>query len=109
MQDASLTYQQFKNCRDNLSSWLEHLPRNQVRPSDGPSQIDYKLQAQKVSEGAGLRGPAESWSPCGLRLPYRLRPVHVRLLVAMDQNCSKRPQTETRHLQYPIPHLQRFT
>ncbi|XP_023366841.1 envoplakin isoform X2 [Otolemur garnettii] len=47
VQDACLTYQQFKNCRDNLSSWLEHLPRNQVRPSDGPSQITYKLQAEK--------------------------------------------------------------
>ncbi|KAM5273343.1 envoplakin [Ctenodactylus gundi] len=47
LQDASLTYQQFKNSRDNLSSWLEHLPRNPVRPNDGPSQIDYKLQAQK--------------------------------------------------------------
>ncbi|XP_057571321.1 envoplakin [Hippopotamus amphibius kiboko] len=47
VQDASLTYQQFKNCRDNLNSWLEHLPHNQVRPSDGPSQITYKLQAQK--------------------------------------------------------------
>lgn len=47
LQDAGLTYQQFKNCRDNLSSWLEHLPHNQVRPSDGPSQVTYKLQAQK--------------------------------------------------------------
>ncbi|XP_045381676.1 envoplakin [Lemur catta] len=47
LQDVGLTYQQFKNCRDNLSSWLEHLPRNQVRPSDGPSQIAYKLQAEK--------------------------------------------------------------
>ncbi|XP_028376591.1 envoplakin [Phyllostomus discolor] len=47
LQDAGLTYQQFKNCRDNLSSWLEHLPPNQLRPSDGPSQIAYKLQAQK--------------------------------------------------------------
>ncbi|XP_008047042.1 envoplakin isoform X2 [Carlito syrichta] len=47
VQDAGLTFQQFKNCRDNLSSWLEHLPHNQVRPSDGPSQIAYKLQAQK--------------------------------------------------------------
>jgi envoplakin len=53
VQDASLTYQQFKNCRDNLSSWLEQLPQNQVRPSDGPSQIAYKLQAQKV-RGLGL-------------------------------------------------------
>uniref|UniRef100_A0A8D2DY34 Envoplakin n=1 Tax=Sciurus vulgaris TaxID=55149 RepID=A0A8D2DY34_SCIVU len=47
LQDASLTYQQFKNCRDNLSSWLDHLPHNQVWPSDGPSKITYKLQAQK--------------------------------------------------------------
>nr|XP_021536408.1 envoplakin [Neomonachus schauinslandi] len=47
LQDVGLTYQQFKNCTDNLSFWLEHLPRNQVRPSDGPSQIAYKLQAQK--------------------------------------------------------------
>ncbi|XP_020771227.2 envoplakin isoform X1 [Odocoileus virginianus] len=47
VQDASLTYQQFKNCTDNLNAWLEHLPHNQVRPSDGPSQIAYKLQAQK--------------------------------------------------------------
>ncbi|XP_023067533.1 envoplakin isoform X1 [Piliocolobus tephrosceles] len=47
VQDAALTYQQFKNCKDNLSSWLEHLPHSQVRPSDGPSQIAYKLQAQK--------------------------------------------------------------
>ncbi|XP_027626614.1 envoplakin [Tupaia chinensis] len=47
VQDAGLSYQQFKNCRDNLSSWLEHLPHSQVRPSDGPSQVAYKLQAQK--------------------------------------------------------------
>lgn len=51
LQDVGLTYQQFKNCRDNLSFWLEHLPRNQVRPSDGPSQLAYKLQAQKVRLG----------------------------------------------------------
>ncbi|XP_028608725.1 envoplakin isoform X2 [Grammomys surdaster] len=47
LQDASLTYQQLKNGRDNLSSWLEQLPHHQVQPSDGPSQIAYKLQAQK--------------------------------------------------------------
>ncbi|XP_061248756.1 envoplakin [Bos javanicus] len=47
MQDAGLTYQQFKNCTDNLNTWLERLPHNKVRPSDGPSQIAYKLQAQK--------------------------------------------------------------
>lgn len=48
VQDAGLTYQRFKNCRDNLNSWLEHLPRNEMRPRDGPSQIAYKLQVQKV-------------------------------------------------------------
>ncbi|KAL6046941.1 hypothetical protein STEG23_019981 [Scotinomys teguina] len=47
LQDARLTYQQFTNVRDNLSSWLEQLPHNQVQPSDGPSQIAYKLKAQK--------------------------------------------------------------
>ncbi|KAL1779698.1 envoplakin isoform X1 [Sigmodon hispidus] len=47
LQDARLTYQQFTNVRDNLSSWLEQLPHNQVQPSDGPSQLAYKLQAQK--------------------------------------------------------------
>lgn len=48
LQDVGLTYQQFKNYLDNLSFWLENLPRNEVRPSDGPSQLAYKLQAQKV-------------------------------------------------------------
>ncbi|XP_061031343.1 envoplakin [Eubalaena glacialis] len=47
VQDADLTYQQFKNCRDSLNSWLEHLPHNEVRPRDGPNQIAYKLQVQK--------------------------------------------------------------
>uniref|UniRef100_A0A8C0JXD3 Envoplakin n=1 Tax=Canis lupus dingo TaxID=286419 RepID=A0A8C0JXD3_CANLU len=47
LQDVGLTYQQFKNYLDNLSFWLENLPRNEVRPSDGPSQLAYKLQAQK--------------------------------------------------------------
>lgn len=63
MQDAGLAYQQFRNCSDNLSSWLEHLPRNQVRPSDGPSQIAYKLQAQKV-RGWGCRQPGGRSGPC---------------------------------------------
>lgn len=52
LQDARLSYQQFTNVRDNLSSWLEQLPHNQVQPSDGPSQIAYKLEAQKVRAGA---------------------------------------------------------
>ncbi|XP_036613061.1 envoplakin [Trichosurus vulpecula] len=46
-QDASLIYQQFKNYSENLRSWIEHLPRNELGPTDGPSQINYKLQAQK--------------------------------------------------------------
>lgn len=52
LQDANLTHQQLKNSRDNLSSWLEQLPHHQVQPSDGPGQIAYKLQAQKVRAGA---------------------------------------------------------
>jgi envoplakin len=55
VQDASLTYQQLRNSRDNLSSWLEQLPHHRVQPSDGPSQISYKLQAQKVRRW-GCRG-----------------------------------------------------
>ncbi|XP_028912729.1 envoplakin isoform X2 [Ornithorhynchus anatinus] len=47
IQDASLTYQQFKNSNENLTSWLAHLPCNSARPNDGPSQVNYKLQAQK--------------------------------------------------------------
>lgn len=68
LQDASLTYQQFKNGRDNLSSWLEQLPHHRVQPSDGPSQIAYKLQAQKVRScvcevGLGL-GETGKWGRC---------------------------------------------
>ncbi|CAH6776446.1 envoplakin [Phodopus roborovskii] len=47
LQDARLTYQQLVNVRDNLNSWLQQLPPQRVQPSDGPSQIAYKLQAQK--------------------------------------------------------------
>uniref|UniRef100_A0A5F8GW96 Envoplakin n=1 Tax=Monodelphis domestica TaxID=13616 RepID=A0A5F8GW96_MONDO len=47
VQDVSLIYQQFKNSSENLRSWMEHLPRNELGPTDGPSQINYKLQAQK--------------------------------------------------------------
>lgn len=56
LQDASLTHQQLKNSRDNLSSWLEQLPHHRVQPSDGPSQIAYKLQAQKVRGWGHGRG-----------------------------------------------------
>lgn len=28
--------------------WMNNLPKNQVKTTDGPSQINYKLQAQKV-------------------------------------------------------------
>ena len=52
LQDAILIHQQLRNSRDNLSSWLEQLPHHQVQPSDGPGQIAYKLQAQKVRPGA---------------------------------------------------------
>lgn len=74
LQDIGLTYQQFKNCRDNLSFWLEHLPRAQVRPGEGPSQIAYKLQAQKVRSWGclgghlgGARGPLVASVLRGLR------------------------------------------
>lgn len=83
LQDAGLTYQQFKNCRDNLSSWLEHLPRNQLRPSDGPSQIAYKLQAQKV-RGWGGRPHPLPWQP----LPQGEQPG---CLWPPSGQCSKRP------------------
>lgn len=78
LQDASLTYQQFKNCRNNLSSWLEHVPSNQVRPSDGPSQISYKLQEQKV-RGWGCWQPGGRSGPCPELGPQvRLTTVHRR-------------------------------
>ncbi|XP_075438913.1 LOW QUALITY PROTEIN: envoplakin, partial [Ascaphus truei] len=47
LRDASLPYQQLKSSSDSLDTWLNGLPRNQVKPSDGPSQINYKLQSQK--------------------------------------------------------------
>ncbi|XP_051851000.1 envoplakin [Antechinus flavipes] len=47
VQDASLLHQQLRNCGENLRSWMEHLPRHELGPSDGPSQVTYKLQAQK--------------------------------------------------------------
>nr|XP_033817796.1 envoplakin [Geotrypetes seraphini]XP_033817797.1 envoplakin [Geotrypetes seraphini]XP_033817798.1 envoplakin [Geotrypetes seraphini]XP_033817799.1 envoplakin [Geotrypetes seraphini]XP_033817800.1 envoplakin [Geotrypetes seraphini] len=47
LRDTNLTYQQFRSADDNMSSWLNNLPRNQVKSTDGPSQINYKLQSQK--------------------------------------------------------------
>lgn len=75
VQDAGLTYQQFKNCRDNLSSWLEHLPPNQVQPSDGPSQIAYKLQAQKVRGPGGRTDPCPELGPQPHPPPWQPRPL----------------------------------
>uniref|UniRef100_A0A8C5RCG8 Envoplakin n=1 Tax=Leptobrachium leishanense TaxID=445787 RepID=A0A8C5RCG8_9ANUR len=49
LRDANLPYQQYKSSSDNLDSWLRNLPRNQVNSSDSPSQVNYKLQSQKVS------------------------------------------------------------
>lgn len=94
LQDAGLTYQQFKNCRDNLSSWLEHLPPNQLRPSDGPSQIAYKLQAQQVRRGWGCRRPrgrsGHTRFPGSPALPQGGPPA--RLWPPSGQ-CSKRPHS----------------
>nr|XP_020660739.1 envoplakin [Pogona vitticeps] len=52
LRNTSLTYQQFQNANENLMFWLNNLPKYQVKTTDGPSQINYKLQAQKkeVSE-----------------------------------------------------------
>ncbi|XP_068119174.1 envoplakin [Hyperolius riggenbachi] len=47
LRDLNLPYQQFKSSSDNLDSWLKGLPRNQITASDGPSQVNYKLQSQK--------------------------------------------------------------
>uniref|UniRef100_A0A8D2LLQ9 SH3 domain-containing protein n=1 Tax=Varanus komodoensis TaxID=61221 RepID=A0A8D2LLQ9_VARKO len=47
LRNTSLTYQQFQNSNENLIFWLNSLPRYQVKTTDGPSQINYKLQAQK--------------------------------------------------------------
>ncbi|KAM4662790.1 envoplakin [Discoglossus pictus] len=47
LRDANLPYQQFKSTSDSLDMWLNNLPKNQVTSSDSPSQVNYKLQAQK--------------------------------------------------------------
>ncbi|XP_053308872.1 envoplakin [Spea bombifrons] len=47
LRDANLPYQQFKSTSEGLDLWLNNLPRNQVTSSDGPSQVNYKLQSQK--------------------------------------------------------------
>uniref|UniRef100_A0A8C0UPB6 Envoplakin n=1 Tax=Cyanistes caeruleus TaxID=156563 RepID=A0A8C0UPB6_CYACU len=48
LRNISLTYQQFQNSNENLMFWMNNLPRHQVKTTDGPSQIKYKLQAQKT-------------------------------------------------------------
>ncbi|XP_030064084.1 envoplakin [Microcaecilia unicolor] len=47
LRDTNLTYQQFRSASDNMSSWLNNIPKNQVKSTDGPSQVNYKLQSQK--------------------------------------------------------------
>lgn len=97
LQDVGLTYQQFKNCRDNLSFWLEHLPRAQVRPGEGPSQIAYKLQAQKVRSwgclGGDLRGEAR-----GPRVASVLRGLRAQ---TTDPRGDPQPSTPTPTLNAP--------
>ncbi|KAL8163193.1 UNVERIFIED_CONTAM: hypothetical protein K2H54_014017 [Gekko kuhli] len=46
LRNTSLTYQQFQNANENLMFWLNNLPMYQIKTTDGPSQINYKLQAQ---------------------------------------------------------------
>lgn len=48
LRNISLTYQQFQNSNENLMFWMNNIPKHQVKTTDGPSQINYKLQAQKV-------------------------------------------------------------
>uniref|UniRef100_A0A670XXP6 SH3 domain-containing protein n=1 Tax=Pseudonaja textilis TaxID=8673 RepID=A0A670XXP6_PSETE len=45
--DTSLIYHQFQNANENLIFWLNNLPKHKVKTTDGPSQINYKLEAQK--------------------------------------------------------------
>ncbi|KFP65986.1 Envoplakin, partial [Cariama cristata] len=47
LRNVSLAYQQFQNSNENLMFWMNNLPKHQVKTTDGPSQINYKLQAQK--------------------------------------------------------------
>uniref|UniRef100_A0A8C0BKP8 SH3 domain-containing protein n=1 Tax=Buteo japonicus TaxID=224669 RepID=A0A8C0BKP8_9AVES len=47
LRNISLTYQQFQNSNENLMFWMNNVPKHQVKTTDGPSQINYKLQAQK--------------------------------------------------------------
>ena len=105
MQDAGLTYQQFKNCTDNLNAWLERLPHNKVRPSDGPSQIAYKLQAQKVRSW-GCRG-------CGPASPLRYSCRRWGLGAQVDTEAAlgkagwashTAPKPSTRPRDLPPPH-----
>uniref|UniRef100_A0A8C8SS88 Envoplakin n=1 Tax=Pelusios castaneus TaxID=367368 RepID=A0A8C8SS88_9SAUR len=47
LQNINLTYQQFQNSNENMMFWMNNLPKHQVKTTDGPSQLNYKLQAQK--------------------------------------------------------------
>uniref|UniRef100_A0A663DL20 SH3 domain-containing protein n=1 Tax=Aquila chrysaetos chrysaetos TaxID=223781 RepID=A0A663DL20_AQUCH len=47
LRNISLIYQQFQNSNENLMFWMNNVPKHQVKTTDGPSQINYKLQAQK--------------------------------------------------------------
>jgi len=54
LRNISLAYQQFQNSNENLMFWINNLPKHQVKTTDGPSQINYKLQAQTVSSVASI-------------------------------------------------------
>uniref|UniRef100_K7G376 Envoplakin n=1 Tax=Pelodiscus sinensis TaxID=13735 RepID=K7G376_PELSI len=47
LRNTNLTYQQFQNSNENMMFWMNNLPKHQVKTTDGPSQINYKMQAQK--------------------------------------------------------------
>lgn len=90
VQDTGLIYQRFKNCRDSLRSWLEHLPQTQVRPDDGPSQIAYKLQAQKrlVQEIQGRQQDSATVSRLAQDLQAALQDYQLQ---ADTYRCSLEP------------------
>ncbi|EMP23783.1 Envoplakin [Chelonia mydas] len=47
LRNTNLTYQQFQNSNENMMFWMNNLPKHDVKTTDGPSQINFKLQAQK--------------------------------------------------------------
>ncbi|XP_043946435.1 envoplakin [Protopterus annectens] len=47
LQNADIAYQRFKSSNQDLNTWINSLPNNQLSANDGLSQVNYKLQSQK--------------------------------------------------------------